>query len=62
MNHSKNNDNFADPITTSARNAENQSVSPGFPVRTTPSRRQPTEVQDAGRIRFGAGLRRPISK
>lgn len=62
MSHSKVHANFADPVTDSTHNPENRVVSPSFSIRTAPCRRQPPEVRDAGRIRFGAGLRRPTAK
>jgi hypothetical protein len=62
MNDSKDHGNFAHPVTVPAHKPENQVISRGFPIRTAPSRRQPAEVQDIGRIRFGAGFRRPVAK
>ena len=62
MKHSKDHGNFAHPVTAPTRNPEDQAVSPGLSIRAAPCRRQPPEVRDAGRIRFGAALRRPTAK
>jgi hypothetical protein len=62
MNRSKDHGNFPFSTADASRNPQNHTLSANQAGRLAPCRLQPPEVRDPGRIRFGAGLRRPIAK